>query len=364
MRSGRLVTAVRAALEGLGRPLAGETIVVGLSGGPDSVALLDGLAGLAGSHGFRVVAAHLDHRLRPDSAEDVAFCAGICSRIGVPFQTGAADVRALAERERGGLEQAARRARYEFLRAVRREHQALGIGVAHTRDDQAETLLLRLLRGSGRRGLGGMRLRSRDVIRPLLAVSRREVLAHLAVRDLPWLEDPTNADRTLLRNRVRHELLPYLEERFNPRVREGLARAAGLLADEADVLEATASERLACTPTSGGAAVELQRADLAGMPAALARIAIRQALERAGGLRGIAAGHVEKVLAMARSRAPKALRLPLPGGREAVVRGCLVSVGPRTAPGATPPYGSSPVSQDSVRRVARGPALAPAEARS
>jgi tRNA(Ile)-lysidine synthase len=363
LRPGRLVTAIRVALRDLKPSWRGDTIVVGLSGGPDSVALLDGLASLASAGGYTLVAAHLDHALRPDSAEDVVFCAGLCQRLGVAFRSGAADVRGRAQREHGGLEQAARRARYEFLHTVQREHAAAAIAVAHTRDDQAETVLLRLLRGSGRRGLAGMRAHTGDVLRPLLRASRDDVLAHLRARGLPWRDDPTNADRTLTRNRVRHELLPYLEERFNPRLREALARTATLLADEADVLSASAAVGLAQALRGGGDGIVLDRASLAAMPPALARIALRQVLEGAGGLRGVSAGHVEKILALVRSGAPRVRRLPLPGGREVVCRSRDVRVGPRTVPGRPAAYASATVSK-SIEAAALPEPSGAAEVRS
>jgi tRNA(Ile)-lysidine synthase len=291
--------------------------VVGLSGGKDSVALLDALVSLRRRRGFRVVAAHLDHGLRPGSAEDAAFCAALCDRLEVLFRAGTADVRARAARERGGLEQAARRERYAYLRRVRDEEKAAAIAVAHTRDDQAETLLLRLLRGAGSTGLAGMRPRAGDVVRPLLAVSREEVLAHLRERSLDWREDPSNADTAHRRNRVRHELIPYLEERFNPGIRAALARTASLLADEAAHVRAEAESLLAAIAREEVDALVLGRAALAEAPTAVARGAIRQALARAGGLAQVGALHVERVLELARAKAPSGRRLPLPGGREA-----------------------------------------------
>ena len=291
--------------------------MVGLSGGADSVALPDALASLRRRRGFRLVAAHLDHGLRPGSADDAAFCAQLCRALGVPFRQGAADVRARAGRERGGLEQAARRERYAFLRRVREEEAAAAIAVAHTRDDQAETLLLRLLRGAGATGLGGMRPRSGDLVRPLLAVSRDEVLDHLRERGLAWREDPSNADAAHRRNRVRHELLPYLEARFNPRIRAALARTAGLLADEAAHVRREAEALLALAAREEGGALVLARAPLAEADPAVARAALRQALARAGGLAQVGALHVERILALARAKASAGRRLPLPGGREA-----------------------------------------------
>jgi tRNA(Ile)-lysidine synthase len=305
-----LVAAVDRALQAAGTPARGETIVVGLSGGADSVALTDALAALRRRRGFRLVAAHLDHGLRPESREDAAFCQSLCDALQVPLRAGTAPVAARAAAEKGGLEQAARRERYSFLRRVRDDDGAVAIAVAHTEDDQAETLLLRLLRGAGARGLAGMRPRSGDLVRPLLAVSRARVLEHLRARGLGWREDATNADTAHARNRVRHELIPYLEQRFNPRVREALARTAALLADEAHHVEAEARALLAPSARSDGDALVLERA-------AVARAALREALERQGGLAGIGRGHVEGLLRLVRAASPSGRRLVLPGGREA-----------------------------------------------
>ena len=317
MRLPLLVAAVGRALRVAGTPARGETLLVALSGGPDSVALLDALRHLQRSRGFLLVAAHLDHGLRPGSPEDAAFCASLCETLGVPLRSGKADVRSRAARESGGLEQAARHERYAFLRRVREQENAAAIAVAHTRDDQAETLLLRLLRGAGATGLGAMQLRAGDVLRPLLASSREQVLAHLRERGLAFREDPSNQDPGHLRNRVRHELLPYLEARFNPRVREALARSAALLTDEAVHLRGQADELLGRIAHEDGGALVLRRAPLAEAPAALARATLRQALARVGGLRQVGAGHVDKLLELVRSPAPAGRRLPLPGGREA-----------------------------------------------
>jgi len=335
VRSTPLVAIVRRTLRGLGAPGAGQTVVTGLSGGADSVALLDVLATLGAAGGFRVVAAHLDHGLRPDSGADAAFCAALCDRLGVPLRSAAADVRRRAAAERGGLEEAGRRERYAFLRAVAAGEGAAAVAVAHTRDDQAETVLLRLLRGAGSLGLGAMRPRSGDLIRPLLAASRRQVLAHLDSRGLAWREDATNADPAFLRNRVRHELIPYLESRFNPRIREALARSAELLADESEQLEASGRALLERTARAEGAGLVLPRAALQGSPRAVARAALRQALDRVGGRRAVAAAHVERILELAAGAAPSGRRLPLPGGREAVFSFDELRLGPG-APAAGP----------------------------
>lgn len=317
MRMPFLVAAVDRALQETGPPARGETIVVGLSGGADSVALTDALAALRRRRGFRLVAAHLDHGLRPESKDDAAFCQSLCDALQVPLRVGTAAVRARAEAEAGGLEQAARRERYSFLRRVQQDDDAVAVAVAHTQDDQAETLLLRLLRGAGARGLAGMRPRRGDLVRPLLGVARARVLEHLRARGLGWREDATNADTRHLRNRVRHELVPYLEQRFNPRLREALARTAALLADEDDHIEAEARPLVGSAGLGEAEALVLERAPLAAAAPAVARAALRLALERQGGLAGVTRDHVERLLRLVRSPAPSGRRLPLPGRREA-----------------------------------------------
>ena len=332
MRESALLASVERALKGFGTPCAGETVVMGLSGGADSMALAHALATLAPRIGFTVVAAHLDHGLRADSAADAAFCRETCTRLGIAFRTATADVRGRAERDGGGIEEAARLERHAFLRSVKDEVGTAVIALGHTRDDQAETFLMRLLRGSGSAGLAAMRPRRGDVIRPLLGVSRREVLQYARENDLSWREDPTNADPSFLRNRVRHELLPYLETRFNPGIRETLARTAGLLADEADVLEGEADALFDRAGRSAGPVVRLDRTALLTAPPAVARRTVRRALAMSGGLRGVAAAHVEKILAVARSRGASGRRLPLPRGWEALFSFDEIGFEPRPKP--------------------------------
>jgi len=329
VRRTALEVAVRRSLRDLGLSPAGSGIVVALSGGSDSVALLDALAWLAPSQGLRLVAAHLDHGLRPDSGEDAAFCGSLCQRLGVPFQSARADVRGRAERDGSGLEDAARVERYAFLRSVKRAAGAEVIAVAHTRDDQAETFLLRLLRGAGSVGLGAMRRRAEDLVRPLLEVSHREVLAHLNAKGLSWREDPTNADTALLRNRVRHQLIPYLEAGFNPAIRETLARTAHLLAAEAEALQPAVEALWSCAAGKRAETVTLSLAAVRTAHRATARGLVRLALAKTGGLKGVQNVHIERIVDLALSPAPSGRRLPLPGGREAVFRFGEVVIGPR-----------------------------------
>jgi tRNA(Ile)-lysidine synthase len=325
------MTRVQAEVARIVRPRRGATpvgVVAGLSGGADSVALLHALAAVPG---LRLVAAHLDHGLRPDSGEDAAFCRALCRQLGVPLRVGRADVRARAAREGAGVEAAARDERRAFLERVRLASGARWIALAHTRDDQAETVLLRLLRGSGSAGLGAMRTRAGRLLRPLLRVARADVLAHLAAHGLEWREDATNADPAILRNRVRHELIPYLEARFNPAVREALARTASLLAAEADVLRGMAGA--IAVRRDGGSAV-VPRAAVVEAPPAIARLAVRAAIRSAGGLRGVSLDHVDAVLDLAARASASGRRLPLPGRREAAIHFDEIRVGPAAAASA------------------------------
>jgi tRNA(Ile)-lysidine synthase len=328
MRMGPLVDAVDKALAGRGRGVAPRRLVVALSGGADSVALLDALVALRKRRGWDLVAAHLDHGLRAESAEDARFCEELCERLGVKLRTGHSDVRARGLRERRGLEDAARRERYLFLRRVANEESADAVATAHNRDDQAETVLLRLLRGSGRVGLGAMSARRRGIVRPLLTVSREQVVAHLQDRGLVWREDPSNADPRFLRNRVRHELLPYLEARFNPRIKETLARTATILSDEARLLQRHARRLLARACRRDGDAVVLLRGTLGEAPRAVARLALRTALGQAGGRCGVR--NIDRLLALAADPASSGRALALPGGRVASVRFDEIRVAPRT----------------------------------
>jgi tRNA(Ile)-lysidine synthase len=169
-----------------------------------------------------------------------------------------------------------------------------------------------------------MRPRSADLIRPLLAVTRQDVLEHLSVRGLPHRDDETNDDVSFTRNRVRHELIPYLESRFNPRVRAALARSAELLAAETDWVSTLVPP---ARPEPDGSVV-LSASELRASPAALGRLRVRRALEAGGGLRGITAVHVERVLRLARRRHGSGRWLALPGGRSARLSFDRLRIGP------------------------------------
>ncbi len=215
-------------------------IIVGVSGGPDSLCLLDILWRLE----YPLIVAHLDHSLRPDSVFEVDAVRQMAERRGLPFVLGVEDVAGLARSRSLSVEEAGRIARYQFLFAQAEKYQAQVVAVGHTADDQVETVLMHLLRGSGLAGLRGMAYRavpnlwSDDIplVRPLLAMWRDEISAYLAEHELNPVLDPSNQDQTYYRNRLRHELLPFLTS-YNPAVHQLLWRTADLLQGDYQILE-------------------------------------------------------------------------------------------------------------------------------
>jgi len=292
----------------------GDGVVAALSGGPDSTALLCLLTELAGPMGLRVRGAHYNHGLRgAESDGDEAFVREQCRRRGVALTVEHAPTPPAAGEN---VEQWAREARYRFFERVRAGHDLDRIALGHTRDDLAETLLMRLLRGSGLSGLACLRpVRGDGVIRPLIGIPRSGVLALLDELGQPYREDSSNRDMVRLRNRVRHELLPLLERNYNPRAAERLADTVGLLLDDEAFLQRQAVETLERMLIEDDGGQALSRTALADLPPALGRRVVREALRRCrGDLRGLDRGHVESVIALAASGAGGEKRLDLPGG--------------------------------------------------
>jgi tRNA(Ile)-lysidine synthase len=275
----------------------GTRIIVALSGGPDSVALSWLLHALAEGNELAIAGlAHLNHRLRPEADADAAFCADLARRLGLPFEVAAIDVSDLAARKKLSLETAAHTARYRFLQRAAARLGAERIALGHTMDDQAETVLLRLLRGAGRRGLSGMHPRHGPFVRPLLEIRRAELCEYLEVAGQPFVIDLSNEDRRIPRNRIRMELLPRLVQDFNPRIVEVLAGAADVAREEWRWLEAAGRQLVAdaAAATTDGWLIQ---ADVIGRaPLALARIAMRLILEQASGGRPITLRHVSAAL--------------------------------------------------------------------
>ena len=259
-------------------------VVAAVSGGSDSVAMLLILHELA-AHGEVVLAglAHLNHQIRAAEADgDAAFCRDLAARLGVPAFMSEADVPALASQESVSLEVAGRHARQRFFSGIVQSGKADRVAVAHTRDDQAETVLLRLTRGAGALGLSGMVPRRGPLVRPVLDATRRELQDFLRARGDAWREDATNLDLSNPRNLVRHRVLPTLRQ-INPQADAALARAADLLRTDADLLETLANAAFVqnVDVDADNNSVVIRAAGLAKLPAALGTRVARYALETA-----------------------------------------------------------------------------------
>jgi len=283
-----LIDRVRRTIRRHDLALPGTRVVIALSGGGDSVALAHLLGGLGEAGELSVAGvAHFNHQLRDNAGRDEAFSRSLADALRWPFLAGREDVRERAARERRSLEDAARTARHEFFERARIHFSADAVAVGHTRDDQAETFLLRLLRGAGPRGLSAMHPRHGRIIRPLLDCRRAELRADLDARGIAFVDDETNADVGIPRNRVRAELLPLLESRFNPSMVDTLASHAELARDDWNwMLDEVSSKQLEVRSV----------AELLAVPRALRRLAVWRAMNEAADGRTVSLDHVEAVL--------------------------------------------------------------------
>jgi tRNA(Ile)-lysidine synthase len=285
----------------------GGRVAVAVSGGPDSVCLLHVLLDLAPSFNVSLAVAHLNHQLRgAESDEDEKFVAALAGRLGLPYHCARVDVAAVDD----NLEQAGRHARWTFFAGLGADRIALG----HTRDDQAETVLFRVLRGSGLRGLAGIYpVTSAGYIRPLIDVTRAEVEEFLRARRVPSREDRSNLDLRFARNRIRHSLLPQLSSDWNPRIRESLAQLATLAQDEESWWRTYIDELSSRVLSRRAGGIELSAPAVAALPSAVSRRLIRRAIaDVKGGLRRLEFGHIERILELA-AQAEGDGRLRLPG---------------------------------------------------
>jgi tRNA(Ile)-lysidine synthase len=280
----------------------GARVVAAVSGGGDSVALVHLLRELeTAGHVVLAGVAHLNHQLRPEAGSDEAFCRALAGAAGVPCDVARADVGVAAAAARVSVEVAGRDARYAFFEDVRVARGAHAVAVAHTRDDQAETVLLRLLRGTGTHGLRGALASRGGVVRPLLTCGRDELRAYLAARGVAWLEDTTNTDTALLRNRIRHDLLPRLVRDYQPGAARLLARTAELAHDDDAYLTAAADTAAGAVSSNQGEGWRVAAAALLALPPAIGRRVVVLTLQRAGATRAVRLADVERALDTCRS---------------------------------------------------------------
>jgi tRNA(Ile)-lysidine synthase len=292
-----------------------EAVLIGVSGGPDSVALTHVLLALAPRWGLKLGIAHLNHGLRAGDAEfDEQFVASLAGQLGLPLYIGKDDVDAFRKRRRLSPEEAARVRRHAFLERIRHDEGYRKIALAHHADDNAELVLMYLIRGSGPLGLCAMApVNERAIVRPLLGVGRREILDFLAANGIDFVTDSSNLQLQFTRNRIRHELIPLLQEFYNPNIAVTVNRLAGIMRSEEEWLEQIISPALAqATLALSETSIRLSWPRLATMHVAQQRRVIRKAIDLIkGDLRRIHLRHVDDVLARAgRNEACGQLDLP------------------------------------------------------
>jgi tRNA(Ile)-lysidine synthase len=327
--AGTALESLAAAVRASGLIAEGSRGVVLCSGGADSAALAAGLAQVRGPDA--VVALHLNYALRPDSDQDEATCRELCERLGLKL---------VVERPRlgeGNLQAEAREARYAAAEALRRERGLDWVASGHTRTDLVETVLYRLATSPGRRALLGLRPRRGVIVRPLLALERERVRALAAEAELPFRDDPTNADPLYARNRIRNEILPVLRE-LSPAAERVIAETQAELAEESEALEGLAAEALRSAGGDAGGVIGVEA--LAGLPPALRRLALRSLAERAAG-RPVPLGRERAAAILRLARDPEGGVVELGGGVEAQVEQGHVRF--RTGPAEEPEEGALPV---------------------
>jgi len=300
----------------------GETLLVAVSGGADSICLLHALANLREELEINLKAAHLNHQLRPEANADEVYVKYVCAQNDVPLTSESYYVKDYQEAYRLTPEEAAREVRYQFLARVAASVGAARVLVAHTADDDAETVLLHLLRGSGLAGLEGLKPLSLwrstltdvqvELARPLLGFSRADTEDYCARHHLSPREDESNFDPGFLRNRVRHELLPHLET-YNPAIREALRRLGQLAGEDLALLDAETQRHWQTLAQVADGGVMFRREDISGLAPALKRRLLRRAVEELrGSLKDIEWRHVKDMLSLLDKPAGK--RINLPGG--------------------------------------------------
>ena len=345
-----LLSAIQSYLDHHHLASPGDLLVVAVSGGPDSVCLLHVLRHVWNAS-LRLHVAHLNHGLRGTAAEaDAAFVTELAAQWSLPATIGHRDVPALVAEQHLSVEEAARLSRYAFLAGVARQMEAQAVAVGHNADDQAETILLHLLRGSGLDGLIGMRPQAIcpeepqpgsnpvPLIRPLLTIGRADIEAYCQVHQLPTRLDSTNLDTHLTRNRVRHELLPLLAT-YNPRIREALRHTGEVVAGEAQVLEEIRDQAwVQVCLRSSATGVVFDRAVWRLLPLALRRACLRRAIQTVRGrLHNASFELLEQAVALAQHGQPGD-QADLPAGLRLRVGAAELTIALRGEPGPAPDW--------------------------
>lgn len=292
----------------------GDRIVVACSGGPDSLALLHILVQLRQRYPIELKVAHVNHMFRPEAVQEAQFVHAMATRWGLDCEQAQIDVPKYMEETGLSGQEAARLVRYRFLQQVAADWGHGKIATGHHRDDQAETVLLHLLRGAGSSGLGGMKAINGAIIRPLLSISRQQIEDYCQQQGLEAVQDNSNLHTDYLRNRVRLELIPLLERHYNPALRESLCRTAEIVGAEQELVAQMANNKWPDVVHECEGRISLNIKQLHQLPLALQRQIFRKVIEKKQGhLRGIQFLHVEKLIEATFSGAV-GIVIELPGG--------------------------------------------------
>lgn len=290
----------------------GETLIAGLSGGPDSVSLLHLLDGIKKRYSLRLHAVYVDHNLRPDETPlEIEFCRRLCDGLGINFVVKAIDVISYQKRSGLGRQEAARELRYKAFDEACLETGASKICLAHNADDQAETVLMRLVRGSGPGGLAGIPVRRGRIVRPLIEIGRSEIESYIEENGLEYMVDSSNLKTDYLRNRIRLTLMPELKK-LNPKLLAGITSTVSVLQEEERYLgihTTKALMRLISRKTL--TRIELFLRPMETLDKVILRRVLRRAIDETSGIRGIGFGHIEDIIALiSDGRAGDRLYLP------------------------------------------------------
>lgn len=310
-----LSTAVAQTLADYQMVATGDHILVAVSGGPDSVALCRILYTLRDRFQIKLGIAHFNHQLRAEAAErDQAFVQALAHHLSLPFYSQQADVNAFARSNKLSVETAGRRLRYAFFNEIAQQYHYSKIATGHTRDDAVEQVLLNLLRGAGSKGLAGIPpVRDKMIIRPLIRLAKTEIVTLLADTHHPFMLDESNNDLTYLRNRIRHHLLPLLENEYNPEIKATLSRTGDIMRDENALMEELTEDVLpACRLDHSSQSITLSKSALNELHPALKKRVLRLCIQQLKkNLKKISHTHLSAVIEFCRHRSGgKSLDLP------------------------------------------------------
>jgi tRNA(Ile)-lysidine synthase len=290
----------------------GDTVLVGLSGGPDSVCLLHLLHRLKEKIGLKLYAAYVNHNLRPEETPgEIEFCTNLCKKLLIDFTVKSIDVNAYAKDQGLNKQEAARELRYRIFDETAFEAGANKIALAHNADDQAETLIMRLLRGTGPKGLCGIPATRGKIIRPLIQIERRTIEDFLSAEKIPFVIDSSNLRPDYFRNRIRQSIMPFFKE-INPNLSATIMRTASIMQEEEEYFEVVVTKTLMkLISRKSPDKIELFIRPMEVMNTVILRRVLRRAIGETKGIRGISFEHIEDIVNLIkRGRAGDRLHLP------------------------------------------------------